>query len=135
MSENLRFVPDEETPVSDEPDAAEASAQPIRRFVLRTPDRAVIVRVGDVDWFEAARNYVHLHVKDKQYRLRITLQELGGRLDAGQFMRIHKSIIVNVDRIREIQPWFGGDHVAVLQDGKQLRVSRTYARALLRPIQ
>jgi two-component system, LytTR family, response regulator len=135
MSESLRFVPSEETDVSDDADALEASANPIRRFVVRTSDRAVIVRAGDVDWIEAARNYVLLHVKDRQYRLRITLQSLQERLDEGQFRRIHKSVIVNLDRIKEIQPWFGGDHMVVLHDGKQLRVSRTYARALLRPIQ
>lgn len=105
------------------------------RFVVRSNDRALFIKATEVDWFEASRNYVVLHVQQKEYRLRATLQTLLERLDGAQFARIHKSVIVNVDSVREVQPWFGGDHVAFLHDGRQLRVSRTYARALLRPIQ
>jgi len=108
---------------------------PIRRFVVRADDRAYIVKAAEVDWFEAARNYVLLHVGQNEYRLRVTLQSLLDGLDPAVFQRIHKSSIVNLDRIREIQPWFGGDYIAVLENGKQLRVSRSYARALLRPVQ
>lgn len=112
-----------------------ASGQVASRFVVRTGDRALMIAATDVDWIEGARNYVVLHVKENEYRLRATLQALQERLDTSRFTRIHKSVIVNVDRIREIQPWFGGDYLALLRDGKQLRVSRTYARELLRPIQ
>lgn len=111
------------------------SAGPASRLVVREGNRALIIPPSDVDWFAGARNYVVLHVGDKEYRLRATLQLLEQRLDPTRFARIHKSAIVNVERIREIQAWFGGDYLALLRNGKQLRVSRTYARDLLRPVQ
>ena len=106
----------------------------IRRFVVRTNGRFHLVRASDVDWFEASANYVLLHAGQSTHRVRITMQTLLEGLDPGVFLRIHKSVIVNVERIREIQPWFGGDYVALLNEGKQLRVSRTFARALLQPV-
>ena len=105
------------------------------RFMVRRDDRTLVVRASDIDWIDAAGNYVHLHVRKDEYKLRMTLRALGERLDPDRFVRIHKSTIVNIDRIKEIQPWFGGDYVAILTDGKQLRVSRTYAQSLLRPVQ
>ena len=106
-----------------------------RRFVVRRGDRVAIVRTEDVDWLEADGNYVRLHVRAETHRLRASLRALVARLDPARFVRIHKSTVVNVDRVREVQPWFGGDYVAILHDGRQLRVSRTFAPAMLRPIQ
>ena len=111
------------------------SEGPASRLVVREANRALIISPSDVDWFAGARNYVVLHIGEKEYRLRATLQLLERRLDPTRFARIHKSAIVNVDRIREVQTWFGGDYLALLRDGRQLRVSRTYARDLLRPVQ
>jgi two-component system LytT family response regulator len=105
------------------------------RFTVRSEDRALIFHARDVDWFEADGNYVWLHVRKEKHRLRTTLRALIEQLDGKQFVRIHKSTVVNVDRIREVQPWFGGDYVAILIDGRQLRVSRTFAQYLLRPVQ
>lgn len=104
------------------------------RFVVRSADRIAVIRVQDVDTVEADGNYVRIRVQNQSYRLRGTIRALAARLDPAQFVRIHKSTIVNLDRVREIQAWFGGDYVAILLDGRQLRVSRTYARELLRPI-
>lgn len=111
-----------------------ASANVATRFVIRAGDRIVVVRVQDVDSIEADGNYVRIRVQKESYRFRGTIRALAARLDPSQFVRIHKSSIVNLDRIREIQTWFGGDYVAILMDGRQLRVSRTYARDLLLPI-
>lgn len=111
-----------------------ATAQVATRFVVRASDRIVMVRVQDVDSIEADGNYVRIRVQKESYRFRGTIRALAARLDPSQFVRIHKSSIVNLDRIREIQTWFGGDYVAILTDGRQLRVSRTYARDLLLPI-
>jgi two-component system LytT family response regulator len=94
-----------------------------------------MVRVQEVDWFGIDGNYVTVNLGDRSFRVRTTLRALGEQLDVRQFVRIHKSVIVNVERIRELQPWFGGDYVAILVDGRKLRVSRTYAPELLKPIQ
>jgi two-component system LytT family response regulator len=93
-----------------------------------------LVRVEDVDWFEAEGNYVRLHVGKVNHLIRSTLRAMGDQLDPAMFIRIHRSTIVNVNRIREIQPWFGGDYIALLHDGRQLRVSRSHREQLLRPV-
>ncbi|HEX6909939.1 MAG TPA: LytTR family DNA-binding domain-containing protein [Longimicrobium sp.] len=93
-----------------------------------------LVRVEDVDWFEAEGNYVRLHVGTANHLIRSTLRGMADQLDPATFIRIHRSTIVNVNRIREIQPWFGGDYIALLHDGRQLRVSRSYRDQLLRPV-
>jgi two-component system LytT family response regulator len=116
------------------PDAPQESRL-ATRFTVRSDDRALIFHARDVDWFEADGNYVWLHVRKEKHRLRTTLRALIEQLDGRQFVRIHKSTVINVDRIKEVQPWFGGDYVAILTDGRQLRVSRTFAQDLLKPVQ
>jgi two-component system LytT family response regulator len=107
----------------------------VTRFVVRRGDRATPVRAEDVDWIEADGNYVVLHVRGAAHRLRTSLGALAAQLDPRRFARIHKSTVVNLDRVRELQPWFGGDYVAILVDGRQLRVSRSFAASVLRPLQ
>ena len=103
------------------------------RILVREGERMRFLHTRDLDWLEAAGNYVRLHAGKERHLIRATLTELSSRLDPRRFVRIHRSTIVNVDRIHEIQPWAGGDYVAVLQDGQQLRVSRTYRDHLLKP--
>lgn len=103
------------------------------RLMVRLRDRIHFVRTEEVDWFEAAGNYVRLHVADRSHLIRSTMSAVEERLDPQQFVRIHRSTIVNVDRIREIQPWAGGDYLAILKSGQQLRISRGYRDALLKP--
>ena len=103
------------------------------RLMVRLRDRIHFVRTEDVDWFEAAGNYVRLHTGDRSHLIRSTMSAIEERLDPQQFVRIHRSTIVNVDRIKEIQPWAGGDYLAILKSGQQLRISRGYRDALLRP--
>jgi two-component system LytT family response regulator len=95
--------------------------------------RAYFVPVREIDYVEAAGNYVKLHVRGVAHPVRTTVRSLLSQLDPQRFSRIHKSTIVNVERVREVQPWFGGDYVAILHDGTQLRVSRTYVQDLLKP--
>lgn len=114
--------------------ANEPRIKHIKRLTLRDQERALFLPIGDVDSFEADGNYVRVFANGQAHRIRATLTGLSARLDAEQFVRIHRSTIVNVERIREIQPWFGSDYVAIMTDGRQLRVSRTYALDLLRPI-
>lgn len=126
LAESLIHRPDE-TPAARHVPAA-------TRLAVRDADRIVLLRPSDADWFQAARNGVDVHVRTLTYRLRVTLGALMEYLHPTEFVRIHKSAIVNLDRVQEFQPVHGGDYIAVLTDGQQLRVSRTYARELLRPI-
>lgn len=103
------------------------------RLMARTRDRIHFVRTEDIDWIEGKGNYVRVHAGEDSHLLRTSLTALLEELDPGGFVRIHRSIIVNLDRIREVQPWVGGDYIAILHDGSQLKVSRTYRDQLLRP--
>jgi two-component system LytT family response regulator len=96
------------------------------RIAVRDDGRVVFVRVADVDWAEAAGNYVRLHVGREVHLLRETMAAVESALDPAHFVRIHRSAIVNVDRIKELQPWFAGDYVVTLNSGVKLRLSRTY---------
>ena len=116
-------------------DATKAETRWATRFTVRTEEKALIFQAREVDWFEADGNYVWLHVGKERHRLRMSLRSLIEQLDDRQFVRIHKSTVVNLDRVREVQPWFGGDYVAILTDGRQLKVSRTFAANFLRPVQ
>jgi len=106
---------------------------PVRRFAVRENERVRFVPTAEVDWIEADGNYVVLHAGQQQHRLRATLGALVRRLDAERFAQVHRSAVVNLDKVREVQAWFGGDYIAVLRSGEEIRVSRTYAPALLRP--
>jgi len=104
--------------------------EPIERLPIKADGRVSFVKVGDVDYFESAANYVNVHVGAQVFRVRERMSELATRLDPKQFARIHRATIVNIDRIREIQPWFSGDAVVILRDGKKLRLSRSYRNVL-----
>jgi two-component system LytT family response regulator len=102
------------------------------RFAVRTGGRVVFVRAAEIDWVEAQGDYVALHVGRKAFLLRETLSALEGTLDPGQFARIHRSTIVNVDRILELKPFDNGEYVVVLKEGIELKLSRTYRDPLQR---
>jgi len=98
----------------------------LERLVVRSGGRILILRVADVDWVEAASNYVRLHAGGKEYLLRETMTALEAKLDPNDFVRIHRSTIVRVDKIRELEPLFQGDYVVILDDGTRLTSSRGY---------
>jgi two-component system LytT family response regulator len=101
-------------------------AQPyLSRLVVKTAGRVIFVRVDEIDWIEAADYYVRLHVARKSHLLRETMSALEEQLDPARFFRVHRSAIVNLDRLVEIQPYFHGEHVLVLQDGSKLKLSRS----------
>lgn len=102
------------------------------RFTVRSNDRIRFVRVSHVDWFEADGNYVVLHVGQDVHRVRSTLSGMEAQLDPSAFVRVHRSAIVNLDAVAEVQPWFGGDYIAILRTGDNVKVSRTYRDSLLR---
>jgi two-component system LytT family response regulator len=96
----------------------------LERLIVKSAGRVSFVRVQDVDWIEAAGNYVRLHVGKEEHLLRESLTGLEAKLDAKRFVRIHRSSIVNIDRIRELQPAFHGDYVVILDSGAELTLSR-----------
>jgi two-component system LytT family response regulator len=108
---------------------AQIQAQPPRsreRLMVRADGRLYFVRVDDIDWIEAAGNYVKLHVGRETHLMRETMAGIEALLDPSRFLRIHRSAIVNLDRVREMQPWFSGEYTVILRDGTQLRLSRVY---------
>jgi len=103
-----------------------------QRLTVSTGGRIHFVSVGDIDWIEAEGNYARLHVSCHVYDVRETLQALMEKLDPREFVRIHRSTIVNVQRIREVQPWFQGSHIVLLHSGEELRMSRYQREAVER---
>jgi two-component system LytT family response regulator len=100
------------------------------RLVVKSSGRVYFVRIADIDWCEAAGNYVCLHVGTQSHMVRETMSRLEAQLDLRQFVRIHRSTIVNVDRIEELRSSFNGEHLVVLRDGRRLTLSRGYRDAL-----
>jgi two-component system LytT family response regulator len=96
----------------------------LERLLVKSGGRISFVRVQDIDWIEAAANYVRLHVGKQEHLLRESMTALEKKLDPAQFARIHRSTIVNLERIREMQPAFHGDYVIILRDGTELALSR-----------
>ena len=102
----------------------------LKRFAVRHGDRLVIVDVTAVDWIEASGDYLELHTGKGRHLVRMTMQEAEQRLDPEQFVRIHRSTMVRIDRVAGLDPSGVGEDVAVLRDGARLRVSRRYRHAL-----
>lgn len=104
----------------------------VERFAVRNDGRISLVRVADVDWIEAAGNYVKLYTGHGIHLVRDSLASLDTRLDPHQFVRVHRRAIVNLDRVKEIQPWFSGDYIVVLRNSTaRVRLSRSYRDAVL----
>jgi two-component system, LytTR family, response regulator len=103
-----------------------------RRLVIKTGGRVVFLSCDEVDWVEAAANYVRLNVGRQSYLLREGIGRIAERLDPDQFIRIHRSVIVNIQKIKELQPVNSGEYIVVLKDGKELSCSRGYRAGLQR---
>ena len=100
------------------------------RLAIRSGDRVLYLRVSDIDWIEAADDLVRLHVGKAIHDHRATMNQIEQRLPASRFIRIHRSTIVNVERIREFQPWFQGDWILVLADGTRLQSGKSYRKRI-----
>lgn len=96
------------------------------RLVIKGAGRVFFLKVDEIDWVEAEGNYVRLHVGAESHMIRETMHSLESRLDPGMFLRIHRSYMVNVDRVKELKPWFRGEYVVRLRDGRELTLSRGY---------
>jgi two-component system, LytTR family, response regulator len=100
------------------------------RLVVKSGGRLFFLRADEIDWIEAAGNYVRLHVGNTSHLLRETMNAIEGRLDPEKFFRIHRSRIVNMERIQELQPWLNGEYSVLLRTGTRLTLSRGYREKL-----
>jgi len=98
----------------------------VRRFLVKASGRVVFVPAEEIDWIEAAGNYVRLHVGAASHMIRETMATVESRLDPERFVRVHRSAIVNVEKIRELHPMFRGECAAILRNGSRVAVSRAY---------
>lgn len=107
-----------------------AANQPLERFVVKSEGRILFFTTDEIDWIEAASNYVKLYSSGKSHLVRHTMNEMERKLDPAQFLRIHRSIIVNVKKIRGVQPCNSGEFIVTLVTGKELPSSRGYRENL-----
>jgi len=105
-------------------------AQTWDRVAVREDRRVTFVKPDDIDWIEAEGNYLRLHVGKKSYLLRETMNAAETRLVPKKFLRVSRSVLVNLERVKEWQPLFHGDSVVILGDGTRLTVSRVYRESL-----
>ncbi len=113
-------------------DALQQRERYLDRIPVRADERVHLVDVADIVWIRANRNSVQLHTGSGVHDLRETMSSLEARLDPRRFVRVHRSAIVNVGRIKGIDPWFNGYHVVTMDSGQQLRMSRYQREAFLR---
>jgi two-component system LytT family response regulator len=97
----------------------------VMRVLVKTAGRVLFLRADEIDWIEAADYYVKLHIAGKVHMLRESMAALEARLDPELFFRVHRSAIVNLERVRELQPFSRREHVLVLRDGTRLRLTRS----------
>jgi two-component system, LytTR family, response regulator len=100
--------------------------QCIDRLVVRSGGRVLFLRVDELDWIESAGNYVKLHAGAEEYLYRETMSRMEASLDPSRFARIHRSTIVNVERVKELHPMFRGDFTVILRDGRRLTLAKAY---------
>jgi two-component system LytT family response regulator len=97
----------------------------LTRLMIKSSSRIFFLKVEEIDWISAEDYYVKLHVGRKSHLLRETMNELEAKLDPEKFLRIHRSSIVNLDRVKEMHAHFNGDYMVILNDGTELRLSRS----------
>lgn len=115
-------------------DVAAVSPPFVNRFAVRSSDRTLLVRADEVETFMADGNYVRVQVAAATYLMRHAIGALAPRLDPRRFVRVHRSTIVNLDRVRELQRWFSGDMLLVMHSGQKVRLSRSHRDAFARHI-
>jgi len=100
------------------------------RLIVKSGGRVFFLRTEEIDWVEAAGNYVRLHARNESHLLRESMKNMEAKLDPKLFVRIHRSAIVNVDRIKELEPWFHGEYIVIMRDGTRLTSSRVFSDRL-----
>jgi two-component system LytT family response regulator len=102
----------------------------VERLVIRSSGRVVFLNVEEIDWIEAAANYIRVHAGKEAYLMRESIGRMAEKLDTSRFARVHRSVVVNVSKIRELQACNSGEFILTLRNGKQLPCSRGYRAAL-----
>lgn len=100
------------------------------RLIVKSSGRVFFVRTEEIDWVEASGNYVKIHTKAEAHLLRESMKNMEAKLDPKIFVRIHRSAIVNIDRIKELEPWFHGEYIVIMRDGTRLTASRVFSDRL-----
>ncbi|HMI55909.1 MAG TPA: LytTR family DNA-binding domain-containing protein [Gemmatimonadaceae bacterium] len=100
------------------------------RFPVKSSGEIYFVRAQDIDWIDSAGNYVALHAAGRKHLIRDTIKSVESKLDPRKFVRVHRSAIINLDRLRKLQPYFHGEYVVTLSDGTTLTSSRAYSERL-----
>jgi two-component system LytT family response regulator len=102
----------------------------LERLVVKTGGRIIFLKTTEIVWIQADDKYAHLHTANKSHLVRQTLGALEAQLDPQKFIRIHRSAIVNVDSVKELQPMFTGEHTVIMENGTKLTLSRSYKNKL-----
>lgn len=102
----------------------------VKRLALKLGESSNILLTDEIDWISAAGNYVELHIGRNKYLYREQMNQLEQKLDPDKFVRVHRSTIVNIDRIKTLHPLFNKDYLIILKDGTELNLSRTYHKRL-----
>jgi two-component system LytT family response regulator len=100
------------------------------RLAIKSRGRVIFLRTDEITWVEAAGNYLELHTGKESHLIREPISDFEQRLNPEQFIRIHRSCIVNLEFIKELQPGFGGEYLVIMNDGQQLTASRGYRERL-----
>jgi two-component system LytT family response regulator len=118
-------------PKPTSPDGTGTAAAPVTRLVVKDGERYLLVKTEEIDWIASVGEYASLRARKTSFLIRMALSDLEASLDCRQFVRIHRSTIINLDRVREVQPRSHGDYDVLMEDGTVLRLSRTYRDNLL----
>ena len=102
----------------------------LSRIPVSSGGKTVFVKTGDIEWIEAADYYAEIHTQNEMYLIRETMNHLEQQLDPGKFFRIHRSTIVQLERIRELEPYFNGEYLVVLDSGRKFKLSKNRAEKL-----
>jgi two-component system, LytTR family, response regulator len=122
--------PSGESAVTPPPFSPSGAQEPLRQIAVKSREKIVLVPTQDIDWIRAADDYVEIHAADRRYLLHATLNKLAAKLDPKTFLRVHRSVVVNLNTIKEITPGLHGDYEITLQDGTAVRSGRTYGDAM-----
>lgn len=103
---------------------------PLDRITVKSSGKLLVIKLKEIDWIEAVEDYVSLHVGTKSYLVRDTIAAIEERIGPAGFVRIHRSTLLNLDRVRELHPLTKGEYAVILQDGTQLKLSRNFRGAM-----
>jgi two-component system LytT family response regulator len=98
--------------------------------MVKNSDKVFFIETDEIEYLESSGNYVKIHSNGKHQLVRDTLTNMLSNLDPEQFFRVHRSTVVNINKVKELQPWFHGDYLVVMKDGTKLNMSRNYKEIL-----